>query len=899
MGEAAKIAGFHQAALRSVRPIQQRGLLAVTDGNQEGSTSSSSTSRRQSVRKGVDEGAELEHNSELEFECGVCGEETTSKALKTPFKPTQRMIDDHNISHIPFRDRCAACVRGRGKSQKHRLQDKAEDLYPVISMDYGFFGTDEQVKEKDIGSTKLPILVVKDRRSKAIWAHPVPEKGAEDPYAFNCLVRDLDDTGYKRIILKDDQEPAIKAVGQAAKVKWKGEIVPEQSPKRESKSNGEVERAVQEVQGMARTLKEALEQRLGAELRARTAILAWLVEYGATLYTLFRRGEDGMTPIQRLKGRTWKIELPEFAETVELMKRTKHKLAARWEEGIYLGIKLRTSEKIVGTRNGIFVVQSLRRKPLEDRWNADLVTNLCGVPWNLNKGEIDVSESSPELPYPLDIKPEVTEVPNVAAEANEAAVHFRRTYLTKKDLQKHGYTNGCPACAAISGGFDRAGLAHTEECRKRLEGKLKEEPEGNKRLKETDDRTHQRMAEYVGRVDKRDREERVDQPDVVPAAQSDVKRRKEEKERTQSERKRKAEDQVGDKGVDDEADVEMDALADREDDGPASFESSLFLLVTDWECVESTPVWDAIMEVNEIAANKDWHHNPDRPVAEERSAIDDISWNVGHWEAFFDTATGQELDAQAVKESMAEELHYMESLPVWRRVQWEAIPAETKVVKTKWVLTQKGCDVRARLVACEVKGADASEAHLFAATPPLDALRVFIALAACMPEFTLDFLDIRKAHLNGASKRCIAIHLPKEAGGGYAILDRTLYGTRDAAAAWEECIYQVLSGLGFERGRSCPCLYYCRKRNIRVLVHGDDFVILSSRSDSLWLRRELGQVWDVKERGALGYEVEEIQILGRWVRRHSGGYSLEADPKHADILIHDAGLNQAAKGVAR
>ena len=39
-----------------------------------------------------------------------------------------------------------------------------------------------------------------------------------------------------------------------------------------------------------------------------------------------------------------------------------------------------------------------------------------------------------------------------------------------------------------------------------------------------------------------------------------------------------------------------------------------------------------------------------------------------------------------------------------------------------------------------------------------------------MPEFTLDFLDIRKAHLNGASKICIAIHLPKEAGGGYESL---------------------------------------------------------------------------------------------------------------------------------
>ena len=50
----------------------------------------------------------------------------------------------------------------------------------------------------------------------------------------------------------------------------------------------------------------------------------------------------------------------------------------------------------------------------------------------------------------------------------------------------------------------------------------------------------------------------------------------------------------------------------------------------------------------------------------------------------------------------------------------------TKVVPTKWVLGNKGdadhVEIRARLVACEVKGAAESEPTLFAATPPLDVL---------------------------------------------------------------------------------------------------------------------------------------------------------------------------------
>ena len=62
------------------------------------------------------------------------------------------------------------------------------------------------------------------------------------------------------MILKSSQEPAIKALVEAAKIGWSQKLIMEKAPKGESKSNGEVARAVQEVQGIARTLKEALEQ---------------------------------------------------------------------------------------------------------------------------------------------------------------------------------------------------------------------------------------------------------------------------------------------------------------------------------------------------------------------------------------------------------------------------------------------------------------------------------------------------------------------------------------------------------------------------------------------------------------------------------------------------------------
>ena len=37
---------------------------------------------------------------------------TVSKSLNAPVKPTKAMVEDHEVSHLPFRNWCQACVRG-------------------------------------------------------------------------------------------------------------------------------------------------------------------------------------------------------------------------------------------------------------------------------------------------------------------------------------------------------------------------------------------------------------------------------------------------------------------------------------------------------------------------------------------------------------------------------------------------------------------------------------------------------------------------------------------------------------------------------------------------------------------------------------------------------------------
>ena len=86
------------------------------------------------------------------------------------------------------------------------------------------------------------------------------------------------------------------------------------SPKGESKSNREDQRAVQSVHGLARNLGDFVEQQSGITLESRSPLLAWLFEHCSNLFLLFNKGEphDGHTAHMRLKGKPWGVELPSF-----------------------------------------------------------------------------------------------------------------------------------------------------------------------------------------------------------------------------------------------------------------------------------------------------------------------------------------------------------------------------------------------------------------------------------------------------------------------------------------------------------------------------------------------------------------------------------------------------------
>ena len=173
-----------------------------------------------------------------------------------------------------------------------------------------------RVSERESEEHMSPLLVIREQRHKMMWAMLVPRKGTAKRAA-----RFIVQFGHNRVALGCDSEPAIEALArEIGQARQEGsQTVPEWPPVGESQSNGIIERAVGLVAGQARTLKAALEHRIGTRAPPDARIQCWLVEYAAYLMNFCDIGSDEKTPLQRLHGRRDNTPILEFGEKILYM----------------------------------------------------------------------------------------------------------------------------------------------------------------------------------------------------------------------------------------------------------------------------------------------------------------------------------------------------------------------------------------------------------------------------------------------------------------------------------------------------------------------------------------------------------------------------------------------------
>ena len=274
--------------------------------------------------------------------------ETGGEAAETRSPPQVRTpiaseIEQHRRTHLPYRSWCPICVASRGKDFPHRLVDRTEDGTGIVGMDYFFLGDED--------GTTYPAIAGRESISKTVIGIMVPEKGADQEWAAAELAKEIDQMGYKRLIVRCDQESSLRAVATEAKRVALTELILEDAPRGDKNANGIGERAVQTVEGQTRALKMELEGRLNITIPAQHEIIPWIVRHAADVINKEEVKASGMTPYRAIKGRPYRGIITDFGRKVlyYIHGRRGGDLRGRWSSGVWLGKDQRRDELRVDT----------------------------------------------------------------------------------------------------------------------------------------------------------------------------------------------------------------------------------------------------------------------------------------------------------------------------------------------------------------------------------------------------------------------------------------------------------------------------------------------------------------------------------------------------------------------
>ena len=114
----------------------------------------------------VDMGDEVAEKGASDAESIGGDEDREPRRRNSPSDRTSRGIEDHVLTgYASFRSWCAACVQGRGRSERHQGEGRKEledgSKVPVVSWDYCFLGARNRTSEAEVEQRgDSPVLVM-------------------------------------------------------------------------------------------------------------------------------------------------------------------------------------------------------------------------------------------------------------------------------------------------------------------------------------------------------------------------------------------------------------------------------------------------------------------------------------------------------------------------------------------------------------------------------------------------------------------------------------------------------------------------------------------------------------------------------------------------------------------
>ena len=464
---------------------------------------------------------------EVNIEAGDDTEVEPVKRATDPGKPTDQQIEEHRMTHLPYRSWCRWCVLGRGRGLQHRVRPGS--LIPIIGIDYYFLTgsgiklrSELEMSNEDVDAARqrgeiAKCLVVRCYVSKAVFGHVIPRKGLdEDGIVVEKILQNLEWLGHTRIIVKADNEPSIQALARRAielakvEIKDLDQVSKEDPVAYDSMTNGGTEVGVGLMRGLFRSVKLCLEQRINKQIPVDHPMIAWLMEHASLLLNALVRGTDGLTAWKRVRGRAFGQPLVGIGENVLYKHPTKGprhnphgNIGAQGGEGVFLGYDRTNHTFTVSLEDGQLVsARSVTRRPERERWNAEALSNVRAIPTDRKtrqeRERVKFQDGAVETGATAEAAP------------SRAAREMR---IDRRDLEEHGYDGDCSQCKHIlKYGKAQRGQTHTAQCRKRLIEAMSKTESGRIRIEANEERVTRTMAEQIEHGDRA--------PPIVPGGEA-------------------------------------------------------------------------------------------------------------------------------------------------------------------------------------------------------------------------------------------------------------------------------------------------------------------------------------------------------------------------------------------
>ena len=332
--------------------------------------------------------------------------------------------------------------------------------------------------------------------------------------------QDIDNAGHKevKVVIKSDQEVSMVALQHEVQRLREAKTIPANSPVGESECNGRVENTIGRVQDKMRTLKSHIEAEIGLEIDKMDDLMSWIIRWSGELITRYYVGKDRVA-CERISSKVCNKPMCQIGDVVLYMPLDSpatedKKIETRMGKGIWLGMKARTEENLIGTCDGVVECRTVQRRPEGEQRNAAQLQEMQGTCLGINSDKIPtaISDKDKKPPKPKTYTKEIQRyVPSRPVTRMASAPGALKIF--KRDVGKYDPTPGRRECTEITAGRGKhrhaitQNIPHSSDCRARMSELMRRDEVDRVRVEKAEGRQSKFEEEMNAKIENTNEED--------------------------------------------------------------------------------------------------------------------------------------------------------------------------------------------------------------------------------------------------------------------------------------------------------------------------------------------------------------------------------------------------------